>query len=242
MHGSEPISELPANPRTMTAPTAIPATAFTQSRSRLLGRGDFRPQVLLSPLLFADDLDCEPPGYLVGEGTASDAADLGWIQWTLRALDVLAPATFLAAPLTPARLNDLISSGLPEHASDRLLPILEAARTGRRLQELTATRRLAGRAGMRVAITGHRLSSADGFDAAVVERGTAADELKLGTCRLQIVRGVDTPQDLAWAVQRGATLVAGRAVAEPIRVAPIDVSRIREQQSDLVEGPLVPAP
>lgn len=226
----------------MTAPTAIPATSLTQSRSRLLSKGDVRPKVLLSPLLFLDDIESEPPGYLVDTGTPSDAADLGWIQWTLRALDVLAPATFLAAPLTPACL-DVVMSGesSEEQTSDRLLPILEAARTGRRLQELAATRQRAGKAGMRVAVTGHRLGSADGFDAAVVERQTAAAELKLGTCRLLIVQGADTPEDLAWAQQIGATLVAGRAVAEPIRVAPIDVSRIRKRQPDLVEGPLVRA-
>lgn len=232
---------MPANTRMMTAPTAFPATSLTPSRSRLLGKGDFRPKVLLSPLLFLDDFESEPPGYLVDSGTPSDTADLGWIQWTLRALDVLAPATFLAAPLAPACLDEVISKESPEHTSDRLLPILEAARTGRRLKELSATRQRAGAAGLRVAITGHRLGSADGFDAAVVERKTAAGELKLGTCRLLIVRGADTPEDLAWAEQVGATLVAGRAVAEPIRVAPIDVSRIRERRSDHVEGPLVPA-
>lgn len=225
----------------MTAPTAIPATSLTQSRSRLLGRGDFRPQVLLSPLLFLDDLEGEPPGYLVGNGTQFDVADPSWIEWTLRALDVLAPATFLAAPLTPACLDEVTSNDSAERATERLLPILEAARTGCRLQELTAARERAGRAGMRVAVTGHRLRSADGFDAAVVERQTAASALSLGTCRLLIVRGVDTPEDLAWAERLGATLVAGRAVAEPIRVAPIDVSRIQKRQSDLVEGPLVPA-
>lgn len=232
---------MPANTRMMTAPTAIPATSLTQSRSRLLGKGGFRPKVLLNPLLFLDDIESEPPGYLVDSGSPSDAGELGWIQWTMRALHVLAPATFLAAPLTPACLDEVVSSESPEHPGDRLLPILEAARTGHRLQELTATRQRAAEAGLRVAVTGHRLGSADGFDAAVVERRTAAGELKLGTCRLLIVRGADTPEDLAWAEQIGATLVAGRAVAEPIRVAPIDVSRIRERQWDPVEGPLVPA-
>lgn len=227
----------------MTTPTAISATSHPEARSRrhLPGKGDSRPQVVLSPLLFRDDLGSEPPGYLVGGQTPSGVADLGWIRWTLRALDVLAPATFLAVPLTPACLDELMSAGSPTNPKDRLLPILETARVGSRLRELRAVRQRAAGAGMRVAVTGHRLASADGFDAAVVERRTAAVELKPGTCRLIIVRGVDTPDDLTWADQVGATLVSGKAVAEPIRVAPIDVSRIRQRKSDLVEGPLVPS-
>ncbi len=186
----------------------------------------------MGPLLSTSRPDAEPPGYLVGAATPAQVDEMAWITWTVRALDVLAPAAFLAAPMTTSCLESILTDGPSgDLRVARLLPILEAARTGRRLSDLVRVRDRARAAGMRVAVTGHRLATADAFDAVVVDRRTAALDLRLGSCRLVIADRILSPGDVAWAETMGARLLAGPAVADPIRVAPIDVSRLQRRRS-----------
>ncbi|HLU30380.1 MAG TPA: hypothetical protein VK088_01360, partial [Acidimicrobiia bacterium] len=95
------------------------------------------------------------------------------------------------------------------------------------LEELGKARVAARNLGMPCAIGGQRVRSAAGFDALVVEPARAAATIAMGDCPLTIATRLETEADLDWARRAGANLLGGRAVAEPLRVAPVDVSRLQ---------------
>lgn len=191
----------------------------------------------MSPLVSVSRPLAEPPGYLM-EGVSIDVDGIDRVTWTLRALGALSPSAFLAAPLTTACLASLISGDATSGwRQGRLLPILESARTGRRLADLSSAREAARRAGLRVALTGHRIAWARGFDAIVVDHAAASIDLRREGSQLLIASGICSPGDVTWAERIGADLMAGPDVADPIRVAPVDVTRLRERRSDPVAGP-----
>jgi hypothetical protein len=158
---------------------------------------------------------------------AGTEEEIAWIRWTVDALAVLAPGAFLAAPITAEALiaphADESLGGLGRH----LMPILESARVGGRLVLLEAAREKARALELRCAVGGHRVASARGFDAVVIEPPRAATKVVMDDCRLLIAGGLKTATDVGWARDVGADLIQGEAVAEPLRVAPVDVSRLQ---------------
>lgn len=184
---------------------------------------------MLEPLSPATHPGASPVGYLArppGEfGGAGE--ELAWIRWTVTALGVLAPGAFLAASITGETLvSDRAEQALGSFGR-HLMPILEPARVGRRLEGLEKARETVRTLGMRCAVGGQRVRSAAGFDALVVDPARAAATMAMGDCRLLIATRLDTPADLDWAHRQGADLIGGRAIAEPLRVAPVDVSRLQ---------------
>lgn len=216
----------------MTSPSApAPSLTFADRRLRpsLARRSErSRSYVVLGPLAPASRPDTPPVGYVARPPEALDSteAELAWIRWTVDALTVLAPGAFLAAPVTAETLLDSGAETLGRFGR-HLMPILDSARIGRRLALLDAARERARGLGLRCAVGGHRVASAHGFDAVVVDRLRAATTLDMGECRLLVATGLRTPDDLEWARQSGANLVQGDAVAEPLRVAPVDVRRLQ---------------
>lgn len=216
----------------MTSPSA-PAhpLTFTDRRLRpsLARRSDrARSHVVLGPLAPVSRPHTSPVGYVTRppEAFAGTEEELAWIRWTVDALAVLAPGAFLAAPVTAETLLESDPATLGRFGG-HLMPILESARLGRRLALLDAARERARALGLRCAVGGHRVASARGFDAVVVDRSRAAATLDMGECRLLVATGLRTPADLDWARQAGASLIQGEAVAEPLRVAPVDVRRLQ---------------
>ena len=106
------------------------------------------------------------------------------------------------------------------------MPILEGARLGKRRTELEAAMANLGRLSIPTAVGGSRISSGEGFAAIVTTPSTAAVELERHGAQL-IVVGVASARDLMWAKRVGANLIGGPAVAEPVRMAPVDLSRLR---------------
>lgn len=217
----------------MTSPSA-PAHPLTFTDQRLrpsLARrsGRTRSHVVLGPLAPASGPDASPVGFLARPPRefAGTREEIAWIRWTVDALTVLAPGAFLAAPITAealaAPLADESLGGFGRH----LMPILESARVGGRLVLLEAAREKARALGLRCAVGGHRIASARGFDAVVVDPARAATTVAMGDCRLLIATGLKTAADVGWARDVGADLIQGDAVAEPLRVAPVDVSRLQ---------------
>lgn len=203
----------------------LPPTVFTPPIPRRTGRS--RAHVLLSPVCPAGGV--EPAGYLTHmERMPQDPLqELATIRWTLQALEVLAPEAFL---LTFPSATALAHSGLEEelgHALGRpFLPALEVARMGRRRAELEKAAANARRLGLRLAVWGHRISSAGDFDALVVARRTAGTFLDPGDKPL-IVTDITSSTDSRWATELGASMVEGAAVGDPIKVAPVDLNRLR---------------
>lgn len=218
----------------MTSPTA-PVTRFTPTETefgppitRRYGRT--HSHVTLGPLTPAGSEDTTPVGYLAAapHPFADHTAEMAWVRWTLDALEVLAPGTFLATPLSAEALR---SSDLGASLGDRrrqLMPILEPARVGRRRSELLAALESARDLGIRCAAGGNRVHSAAGFDALVVTPRNAAHSVSMGDCRLLIATDLRTEREVEWARTCGATLVEGEVIADPLRVAPVDVSRLRQ--------------
>lgn len=218
----------------MTSPTA-PVTPFTPTEAefrppitRRYGRT--RSHVTLGPLTPAGSTDTTPVGYLAQapHPFADHAAEMAWVRWTLEALEVLAPQTFLATPLSVGALRSSDLGASLGERRQRLMPILEPARVGRRRSELRAALESARDLGIRCAVGGNRVHSAAGFDALVVTPRTAAHSVSMGDCRLLIAADLRTEREVEWARACGARLMEGDAVADPLRVAPVDVSRLRQ--------------
>jgi hypothetical protein len=182
--------------------------------------------VLLRPLV--PPASAIPLGYIAGFPTQSgDASEpVSVLRWTLQALQVLAPEAFLVAELAIASVYDPSFERLiRDTGRDRLLPALTQARVGRRLAEVTGARRMLQGLGMRVAVAGHRIRRVGEFDALVITPPFAVDSQCSG--ELLIATGLSSPDHLTQAEARGADFVEGNAVAEPIRVAPVDLKRLR---------------
>src|SRR5690606_41231293 len=75
-------------------------------------------------------------------------------------------------------------------------------------------------------LMGHRVGPIDGFSAVVVTPDTAPADLTKPQ-GLLIAADIASDDDLTWARAIGADLLEGPAVAEPMRVAPVDLSRLR---------------
>ncbi|HSJ35369.1 MAG TPA: hypothetical protein VLB85_09975 [Acidimicrobiia bacterium] len=217
----------------MTTPSA-PAHPLTFTDARLrppLPRrsGRARSHVVLEPLTPLADSGAAPVGYLARPPRefAGAGEELAWIRWTVTALGVLAPGAFLAASINGETLVSAQAQETLGGFGRHLMPILEPARVGRRLEELGKARVTARNLGMPCAIGGQRVRSAAGFDALVVEPARAAATIAMGGCPLLIATRLDTQADLDWARRQGANLIGGRAIAEPLRVAPVDVSRLQ---------------
>lgn len=97
---------------------------------------------------------------------------------------------------------------------------------GQRRVELEKAVVNARRLRLRVAVWGHRISSPGDFDALVVTRRTAGAFLDGGDKPL-IVTNITSGTDSRWATEMGASLVEGGAVGDPIKVAPVDLNRLR---------------
>jgi len=167
-----------------------------------------------------------PAGYLTEiEPLDEDvAAELNSLQWTLQALAVLDPETFLTAAVSAEamahpRLEEVTSDG------PAFMPILAGARIGQRRQELEAALANLERLGIPTAVGGPRITSGAGFAAIVTTPATAAVELERHGAQLIVVE-VTTPEELEWTEKVGANLVGGPAVADPVRMAPVDLSRL----------------
>lgn len=189
------------------------------------GRG--RHNVLLSPICPAGGI--EPAGYLTRiEATPERPQDeLAAIRWTLQALEVLAPDAFLLVfPSAAALAHPRLEQELGHVLGRPLLPALEHARVGRRRSQLARATANLRRLGLRVAVWGHRVSSPESFDALVVQRRTCGYPLEPDGKPL-IVAGISSAADARWATDQGATLVEGPAVGDPIKVAPVDLRRLR---------------
>lgn len=207
----------------LAAPTDWPGPTFVRhlpSRHR----ADRRHHVHLLPLV--PPSGGAPAGYLTEFGPDDDVdAELANLRWTLQALAVLDPDAFLTAAVSAQAMSDPRVEEITRDGP-AFMPILEAARMGRRRQELEAAVADLSRLGIPAAVGGSRIRSAEGFAAMVVTPAQAPVELELHGGQL-IVTGVETERDLAWAVDAGANLVGGPAVAEPVRMAPVDLSRLR---------------
>lgn len=172
----------------------------------------------------------EPAGYLARASStiAGPGPEIEWLAWTLKALEVLAPSAFLAAFLsTEAIIAPVLADRLNRESRRRLLPVIEPARVGGRVTTQVRAMQRARDLGLRVAAGGHRVRSGKGFDAVFVSRPTAATEVVLHSCRLVVATELSTADDLDWAGEIGASLIEGPVVSDPIRVAPVDVSRLR---------------
>ena len=217
----------------MTAPSAPahPRVLSEESRRPAFPRrfGPARSAVVLGPLITPSAPDRPARGYLASlpHPFATPGEELTWVRWTLEALAVLAPGTFLVTPLSPQALLDPEAEPAIGESADRLLPVLESARVGARRRLLDEAVAAARELGLRCALGGHRVTSAAGFDAVVVRPATAAAELRLDGCPLLIGADLTSREHLRWAVAAGAGLVDGPAVAEPLRMAPVDVSRLQ---------------
>lgn len=171
----------------------------------------------------------EPAGYLarLERHPTDPLEELTTIRWTLQALEVLAPEAFLLTfPSATALAHPDLERVLGETLGRPLLPALEMARMGQRKAELQAAVANARRLGLRVAVWGHRISSAGRFDALVVDPRTAGSFLDRAKQPL-IVTDITSAADSTWATEWGASLVEGPAVGDPIKVAPVDLQRLR---------------
>lgn len=189
--------------------------------------GGRRDHVVLGPLCARPDE--RPVGYVSRLRQSGDDpnGELAILRWTAQALRVLAPDAFLLAfASTPALSSPEAEHVLPEEVRCSIVPVLEAARMGRRRTELELARANARRLGIRVGVAGHRVSSVGDFDALVVSPRTAATRLDTSGRPLVVV-DVDTAADLIWAKEQGADLMEGRAVGEALKVAPVDLRRLR---------------
>lgn len=186
-----------------------------------------RGHIVLSPVCPTDRV--EPTAYRLRleQSPAEPLEELASIRWTLQALELLAPDAFLLTNVSaPALAHPRLEEELGPAFGRPFLPALEHARMGWRKAEMDTAVANAGRLGLRVAVRGHRLQSTDGFAAAVVNRKSAGIGLRPGDSEL-IVTDVASQADAQWAVDMGANLIEGPAVGDPIRVAPVDLNRLR---------------
>lgn len=170
-----------------------------------------------------------PKGYLarISSRHTDPAEELSTLRWTLQALGVLDPRAFLAACVSAeAMAHADVHRVVDGESRRRLLVVVEAARVGRRREELDVALRRMHLLGVKAAIMGQRVAATDGFHAVVVTPGTAATDLGQPDAML-IVTDIASAEDLAWAQEIGADLLEGPAVAEPVRVAPVDLNRLR---------------
>ncbi|HLU31061.1 MAG TPA: hypothetical protein VK088_04825 [Acidimicrobiia bacterium] len=149
------------------------------------------------------------------------------IRWTLQALGVLDPHAFLAACVSHEAMSHAdLHRVVDGESRRRLLAVVEAARVGRRRYELDVALRRMHLLGIKAAVMGQRVAATEGFHAVVVTPGTAPADLGQPE-GLLIVAGIATDQDLEWARSIGADLLEGPSIGEPVRVAPVDLSRLR---------------
>lgn len=186
-----------------------------------------RDHIVLSPVCPTDRV--EPTAYRLRleQSPAEPLEELASIRWTLQALELLAPDAFLLTNVSaPALAHPRLEEELGPAFGRPFLPALEQARTGQRRAEMNAAVANASRLGLRVAVWGHRLQSNEDFHAVVVDRRTAGIGLRGGSAEL-IVTDVASQADAEWAVDMGGTLIEGPAVGDPIKVAPVDLNRLR---------------
>ncbi|SRR5690606_20555972 len=187
----------------------------------------FRDHVALSPLV--PDVGARPEGYLarISSRHTDPSEELATLRWTLRALGVLDPQAFLAACVSAeAMAHADLHRVVDGESRRRLLAVVESARVGRRRHELEVALRRMHLLGIKAAVTGQRVGATDGFHAVVATPGTAAADLGEPE-GLLIAAEISCEEDLHWARRIGADLLEGAAVAEPVRVAPVDLSRLR---------------
>ncbi|MFP3914274.1 MAG: hypothetical protein ACLFWM_05320 [Actinomycetota bacterium] len=165
----------------------------------------------------------------MGDFPDDPVEELESVRWTCRAVEVLDPDSFVMIEIsTRAALHPSLPDRLADTPPDLIFPVLERGRVGRRLAQMHQARETLERQGLRVAVTGHRIASVGGFDLLVVSPRTAGADLDTGG-RPLLVRDARTGKDLAWARDMGASLVEGPAVADPLKVAPVDLSRLRRR-------------
>lgn len=141
------------------------------------------------------------------------------LRWILDSLAILAPGTVLMAPCPLAFLVG------PDSVEDpRFIPILDPVRVGRRLILFEVARKRALEAGIRLAVRG-TAGEADGFDLRMVSADRIGECPGGGTPLVCI--DIATPDQLSAARSAGAEWLAGPAVAPPLRIAPVDISRLR---------------
>lgn len=188
-----------------------------------------RPQVTLGAIVSADDKAAGTVGFVGTPGSRVDdpEQEVAWLRWTQQAAASLVPGAFLAAPVSA---ETIVWEGFADAIRGlerQILPILEPGRVGRRQALVRRALERAHHCGIRVGVGGHRVRSAVGFSALVVSPETAAEVVPTAPHRLLIATGLSTSESLDWARSIGAALIEGPAVAEPIRLAPVDVSRLR---------------
>lgn len=186
-------------------------------------------RVSLRPLFRLSDLG-HVTGFLAQATRSGDQVDPehspAILRWTVEAVDLLEPTAIVAFTLHPeAVLNADFTETARSLASERLLLVFEAARVGQRWRLLEEATRGARRRGMKVAITGQRVSSANGFDAIVLQPGSASDFLRGSDDVTVIATDLRTNRHLDWAREMGAHLVEGSLLADPMEVVPVDVGR-----------------
>lgn len=166
-------------------------------------------------------------GYLAQLGHQDDPdREITALNWTVRIYETLAPDTFLAAPLSPSALLRLAESATDgPRWWDGIMVVLEPGRVGRRQAEHERAVATLRSLGLRVALSGHRVAGACGYDALLVDRRSAASWLEPDDATL-IVTGITDEDDLTWAEERGADIVEGPFIGEPIRIAPVDLARL----------------
>lgn len=168
-------------------------------------------------------------GFLDCSATRPDEprAELTRLRWTLDALDALSPGAFLLAPLSAeAILSDDLTFALSDLERGRLIPVLEPGRMGRRESTVAEAVARARSVGLRVAAGGPRTRSGAGFDGLVVACDRAATDIDTDGCEFVVASGLGDRGDIDWARGIGAGVGEGPALAEPLRVAPVDVKRL----------------
>ncbi|HLT96293.1 MAG TPA: hypothetical protein VK070_05835 [Acidimicrobiia bacterium] len=187
-------------------------------------RRSMAAQLSLSPM---KDRSGRVRGYLATMPRAEDPDhEITALDWTVRTHQTLDPKTFLAAPLSPAALLQLAeSSSSGEQWWAGIMVILEPARFGRRQAEHRDAVDTLRALGLQVGLSGHRVADACGYDALLVEPSSAAAEIERDGALL-IVTGIVDADALRWAEENDADLYEGPAIGAPIRIAPIDVSRL----------------
>ncbi|MGA7271269.1 MAG: hypothetical protein WB239_09380 [Acidimicrobiia bacterium] len=225
--------QAPITPR----PPATGVGTETSATFRLPRRHLAPFRVTLRPLFELSDLD-RTTGFLAHASRSGDPVDTGHspaiLRWTVEAVDLLQPMAMVAFTMPPeAVLDSAFAHTTRSLASERLLLVFESARVGQRRQLLEEATRAAHRRGMRVALTGQRVRPAEGFDAAVVQPGSASEFLRGGGGVTIIATDLRTDANLDWARKVGADLVEGPLLADPMEVVPVDVGR---QKSPSLNG------
>jgi hypothetical protein len=193
-------------------------------------------RVSLHPLFELSDLN-DATGFLAHVSRSGDPIDpdhgLAILRWTVEAVELLQPTATVAFTLSPeATLSPTwreVAAALPQ---DRLLLVFEAARVGQRWRLLDEANRSARRMGIRTAIRGQRVSSARGFDAIVLEPGSASEFMRDGEEIEVIATNLRTDRHLDWARGLHADFLEGSILAEPTEVVPVDVGRQRPPSTD----------